>query len=139
MDVSIGFIPKRLLPVLEVPFTVLNLFLPGSVRDFMTRYRLIPAQNPDLTNPRRARPVEELRNDLNASMKETEALLESHSDLDYGEMMIQHPLLGINNVPGLLRSLALHEQRHQSQIHGILTDPRFPKSDLSGTGDLHVE
>ena len=54
VDVSIGYIPKRLLPALEVPFTVLNLFLPSSVRDFMTRNPLIPAQNPEVTNPRRA-------------------------------------------------------------------------------------
>ena len=139
VDVSIGYIPRRLLPALEVPFTVLNLFLPSSVRDFMTRNPLIPAQNPEVTNPRRARPAEELRNDLISSLKETDALLESHADLDDGTMMIQHPLLGNNSVPGLLRFLALHEQRHQSQINDIRTNPQFPKSDSSGVGDPHVE
>ena len=126
VDVSIGYIPKRLLPALEVPFTVLNLFLPSGVRDFMTRNPLIPAQNPEVTNPRHARLAEELRNDLISSLKETEALLDSHSDLDYGEMVIQHPLLGNNNVPELLRFLALHEQRHQSQIKDILGSSGFP-------------
>jgi len=139
VDVSIGYIPKRMLPALDVPFTVLNLFLPSSVRDFMTRNPLIPAQNPEVTNPRRGRPADELRTDLISSLKETEALLESHSVLDYGEMMIQHPLLGNNSVPGLLRFLALHEQRHQSQINDVLGDPQFPKSDLSSAGDPHVE
>ena len=138
-DVSIGYIPKRMLPALELPLNLLNMFLPGTVRDFMTQYRLIPAQNPELTNPRRGRPAEELRNDLIVSLKETEALLESHSDLDYGEMVIQRPLLGNNNVPGLLRFLALHVQRDQSQINDILTNPQFPKSGSSGAGDPHVE
>src|SRR5947208_12030765 len=45
VDVSIGYLPKSMLPALEVPFNVMNMFLPSSARDFMTRYRLIPAQN----------------------------------------------------------------------------------------------
>lgn len=126
LDVSVGYIPKRMLPRLEVPFRVLNVFLPASVRDVMTRHRLIPAQNPDVTTPRRGRPADELRNDLVASFEETELLLEFHAHLDYGDMVIQHPLLGTNNVPGLLRFLALHEERHQSQIHDILRSSQFP-------------
>lgn len=126
VDVSIGYVPKSILPALEVPFNVLNMFLPNIARDFMTRHRLVPAQNPELTTPRRSRPVDELRNDLVSSLKETEVLLESNAHLDYSEMLIQHPLLGNNNVPGLLRFLALHEQRHQSQINDILRSPRFP-------------
>ncbi len=139
VDVSVGYIPKSLLPALEAPFTMLNMFLPGGVRDLMTRYRLVPAQNPDITNPRQGRAAGELRDDLISSLKETQALLESRPDLDYGEMMIEHPLLGNNTVPGMLRFLALHEQRHQSQIDDILKSPRFPKSDLGGAGDPHVE
>ena len=128
VDVSIGYLPKSMLPALEVPFNVMNMFLPSSARDFMTRYRLVPAQNPELTAPRRCRPADELRNDLISSLKETEALLESNAHLDYGEMVIQHPLLGNNSVPGLLRFLALHEQRHQSQIDSVLASPGFPGS-----------
>lgn len=136
VDVSIAYIPKGLLPALELPFTALNLFLPTCVRDFMTRNRLIPAQNPELTNPRRARPAAELRDDLGNSMKEAEALFEPEADLDYDEMTIQHPLLGSNSVPELLRFLALHEQRHQSQISDILANPGFPK--FGSEGDPHV-
>lgn len=139
VDVSVGYIPKSLLPALEAPFTVMNMFLPTTIRDFITSHRLVPAQNPRLTNPRRARPVDELRGELVSSLKEMEALLESHADFNYSEMVIQHPLLGNNNVPGLLRFLALHEQRHQSQINDIITTAQFPKSDLNGAGDPHDE
>lgn len=128
VDISIGYVPKNLLTVLEIPLTILNLFLPGSVRDFMTLNRLLPAQNPDITTPRPGRSAADLRDDLMASLRETEALLESNAGLDYGEMMIQHPLLGNNNVPGLVRFLTLHEQRHQSQIESILGSPGFPGS-----------
>lgn len=139
VDVSIGYIPKSLLPALEAPFTVLNMFLPASARDFMTSHRLVPAQSPRLTTPRRARPVDELRGYLISSLKEMEALLESHAHLDYSEMVIQHPLLGNKNISGLLRFLALHEQRHQSQLENILTTSGFPKSDFSRPGDPHVK
>ena len=139
VDVSVGHIPKSMLPALEVPFNVLNLFLPNGVRDFMTRNRVVPAQNPNLTTPRHGRSTNELRNDLISSLKETEALLESRPDLDYGEMMIQHPLLGNNTVPGMLRFLALHEQRHQSQIKSVLASPGFPISNLTAAEVPHVE
>jgi len=139
VDVSVGYIPKSVLPVLEAPFTILNMFVPAGVRDFMTRNRLVPAQNPNITTPRRGRSAAELRDDLISSLKELETLLESHAHLDFSEMVITHPLLGNHSVPGLLRFLALHEQRHQSQIKEILTSPRFPKSDLCGAGDPHVE
>jgi len=128
VDVSLAHVPKNILPALEVPFTVLNIFLPSKVRDLITRYRLVPAQNPRLTSPRRFRPADELRNELIASFRETEALLESNVDLDFSEMLIQHPLLGNNDVSGLLRFLALHEQRHQSQIESVLRSPGFPAS-----------
>jgi hypothetical protein len=128
VDVSIGFIPKSILPVLEVPLTVFNLFLPDAARDFLTSHRLIPAQNPELTAPRRSRPADDLRNDLMVSLRETEELLESDADLDFSGMLIQHPLLGNKNVPGLLRFLALHEQRHQAQIESIVANPGFPGS-----------
>ena len=139
VDVSVGYIPKSVLPVLETPFTILNMFVPTGVRDFMTRNRLVPAQNPNITTPRRGRSSADLHHDLVSSLKELRTLLESHAHLDFSEMMIMHPLLGANNVPGLVRFLALHEQRHQSQIDDVLKSPRFPKSDLSGAGDPHVE
>jgi hypothetical protein len=42
-------------------------------------------------------------------------------------MFVSHPLLGRNDVAGLLRFLALHEQRHQSQMKEIVSDPQFPQ------------
>jgi len=128
VDVSIAYLPKAVLPAFEVPFRVMNMFLPSSVRDFLTRYRLVPAQTAEITTPRRGRAVDELRNDLISSLKEMEVLLKSHQHLDYSEMVVEHPLLGNNTVPGLLRFLTLHEQRHRSQIESVLNSPGFPRS-----------
>lgn len=127
VNVSIAYIPKTLLPFFEVPFTLLNMFVPAGVRDYMARNRIIPAQNPDAATPRKGRPAGELRDDLAASFRETENLFNANPDLDYREMSVQHPLMGTNDVPGLLRFMALHEQRHQSQIADIISNPRFPR------------
>lgn len=44
---------------------------------------------------------------------------QNNPDFNYEEMFIQHPLLGRYDVPGLLRFMSAHEQRHQSQIASI--------------------
>lgn len=128
VNVSIAHIPKPVLPFLEIPFTLLNMCVPDGVREYMARNRVIPAQNPDSATPRRGRAAAQLGAELAASLKQTEDLLRANPDLNYDEMFVQHPLMGTNDVPGLLRFMALHEQRHQSQIGDILAHPRFPRA-----------
>ena len=127
VNVSVAYLPKSLLPFLELPFTFLNALTPACVRETLARNRLIPAQRPDAAAPRARRPVGELRRDLSDSLAETESLFAANPGLDYGSMFVSHPLLGRNDVAGLLRFLALHEQRHQSQIGEIAADPKFPR------------
>jgi len=123
VNVSIAYIPKSVLPFLEVPFRALSLVIPRAAQEFMTRYRLVPAQSPDVGIPRRGRPIDDLRQELHASLQEMVALFEANPTLDYRAMTHQHPLLGVNNVLQLLRIVALHEQRHQSQISDLLKRP----------------
>lgn len=128
LNVSIAFIPKAMLPFLEVPFRLLNMLMPSCARELMTRYRLIPAQNPDVGTPRQGRLVDDLRQELRSSLQETEVLFEVNPTLDYRAMIHQHPLTGVNNVLQLLRFVASHERRHQSQISDILRLPGFPRA-----------
>jgi hypothetical protein len=128
MNVSMAYIPKSMLPFLEVPFRLLSMVVPHSTREFLTRYRLVPAQSPDVGIPRKGRAIDELRQELRSSLQETEALFVANSTLDYQAMSQQHPLMGVNNVLQLLRIVALHEQRHQSQIGDILRHPGFPRA-----------
>jgi hypothetical protein len=125
-NVAAFFLPKFMLPFLEVPFNTLNLFVPDSVRELLVRYRLIPAQAADATTPRKGKSTAELHHGLHSSLEETEALFAANPNLDYDKMIRQHPLLGTQNVPRLLNILGLHEQRHQAQISDLLTDSRFP-------------
>lgn len=128
VNVSIAYIPKPLLPLFEVPFTVLNFFVPTRVREWVTRNPLIPVQNPDAATPRRGRSAEELRRDLAASLSETEGLFAANADLDYGAMMIEHPLMGRHDVRSALRFLSLHEERHQQQFLTIVSSLRSPRA-----------
>jgi uncharacterized damage-inducible protein DinB len=128
VNVSMAYIPKSLLPSLEVPFRLLSMVVPRSAREFLTRYRLVPAQSPDVGTPRKGRAIDELRQELRSSLQETEALFEANPTLDYQAMIQQHPLMGVNNVLQLLRIVALHEQRHQSQISDTLRHPGFPRA-----------
>jgi hypothetical protein len=135
VNVSVAYLPKSILPLLEVPFTLLNMIVPGGVREAIMRNRIIPAQNPDVATPRRGRAAAELRRELSASLAETLALFDANPGLDYRAMFVQHPLLGRNDVNGLLRFLALHEERHQAQLADILADPRLPAPEPARRSD----
>lgn len=128
INVSFAFLPKSLLPFAELPLTVMNLFVPRSLRELMMRYRIVPARNPDAASPRRGRNADELRAELSASLRETETILLTAPDLDYRAMIVRHPLLGVNDVPQLLRLMALHEERHQAQIAEILASRAVPQT-----------
>ena len=124
VNVSVAYLPRSVLPMLEGPLTLLNAFVPDCVRNYLTRNRLVPFQNPDQATPRRGRTSRQLQNDLLDSLRETEALFLTNPDLDFGGMFVQHPLLGRYDVPGLLRFMAAHEQRHQSQAADTLSGAR---------------
>lgn len=111
-----AFVPRSLLPYLSLPASLMTLFLPLSVRELMVRSRLFPASASEEMQPRHGRPAGELRAQLAASVGETRALLDANASLDYRRMVYQHPFLGANSVPDILRLTAAHEERHQEQI-----------------------
>jgi hypothetical protein len=128
LNVSVVGLPRALLPLFEVPLTLMNMLVPDSLRNYLTRTRVIPFRNPDPATPHSGRPAAELRDDLIAYLQETKTLFKNHPELEYEEMFVQHPLLGRYDVPGLLRFMSAHEQRHQSQIVDIKRNLRIPIS-----------
>lgn len=126
LNISVVGVPRSLLPLLEAPLTLMNMFIPDSLRNYLTRTRLLPFRNPDPASPHRGRSAAQLRGDLISSLQETERLFQSNADLYYNEMFVEHPLLGRYDVPGLLRFMSAHEERHQSQIVDIQAASGFP-------------
>src|SRR5436853_84896 len=97
LNTSIAHIPKPILPMLEIPFTVMNMFVPSVVRETMMQFRLVPAQNPDVITPKKGQPVNDLRVALQASYDEMAALFNANPNLNYRGMTYQHPIIGSNN------------------------------------------
>lgn len=126
INTSILFFPPQLLPFLELPLTIFNFFVPSFLRESVMQYRLMPAQTPSLAKPQPGRKLEMLQSDLRASLCATKQLFESNANLDYQRMFFSHPMLGKNDVLKMIRILALHERRHQSQIRYILTASTVP-------------
>ncbi len=125
LNVAPFFIPKSVLPFFEVPFAVSSAFTPQCVKDILIGNRLFAAKNPDVAEPRPGRSSDELKNDLNASAKELEALFAANRDLNFQAMKISHPVFGLYDAPGYLRFMSQHEQRHQAQIAEIIGNARF--------------
>ena len=126
INTSILFIPQELLPLLELPLTIFNLFVPSFLREKVTQYRVMPAQTPSLAKPRPSRKLGTLQAELRASLDATRQLFDNNADLDYRRMVFSHPLMGKNDILKMIRILALHERRHQTQIREILHSRAFP-------------
>jgi hypothetical protein len=120
-----NFIPAEALPLLEIPFTVANLFIPTMVRELLIRRQIFPAQRPDVAKPVKGKAKADLTGTLERSLRATVDLIEQNRDLPFSEMKVEHPVLGTSDVPFLVRLTALHEQRHQEQLAEIvLSVPR---------------
>lgn len=128
IDIGVAFIPKVMLPFLELPLTMANLFIPSALRETLALNRFIPAQNPSIATPRKGRPAEELCAELGRSLQEIVTLVEGNADLDYSSMTLSHPLLGENNLYQILRLLWIHEARHRQQMQEVLVAAGFPSA-----------
>jgi len=121
------FLPKARLPALEALFAVLSGVTPFKAKELFARYRLVKMEAPDIGLPRGGRARSELTDDLLTAIRRTEALFDSHPELDYRRMVVRHPFFGRTNVLQILNVLTLHERRHHRQIGDIVSSPGFPK------------
>ena len=127
VNVSPLFMPDMFLPMFDVPFTIINRFIPQAVRDFAIENPLLPMRNPTIATPRAGRSGAELRDQLVSSLDRTRTLLVSNVDLPFEQMASEHPLMGVANVPQILAFLARHERRHHSQIDKVKSDAKYPR------------
>jgi uncharacterized protein (TIGR02246 family) len=116
LDIGPAFIPRSLLPALELPLTLATLFVPPAVLNAITASRLFPVRNPTVAEPRYGRPADALRLELQESSRVMIEFLEAVSVDDVARMTVSHPLLGTRSIPELIRFIVHHERRHQGQI-----------------------
>lgn len=117
---QLGFLPKSLLPLVSAPVSLFTAFVPTSLVELLIRYPVLPAQSPPVLRPQARRPAERLRAELRESLSRTQALFDDNRDIDFHELLYQHPLLGLVDAPRMLRNAVIHEQRHQAQIRTAL-------------------
>lgn len=118
-DVSFAFLPKSLLPLLEVPFSFFSSFVPSGLRDFLIQNRLLPFRAAQAATPRHGLAAGELRNRLQASFETVQSIFQNNADLDFHGMAAQHPLFGYIRMTDLPELMASHELRHQKQIGDV--------------------
>ena len=128
MNVGPAFLPRPFLPLLEIPFTMISAFMPDVIVDTLTVMPLLPVRNPDIATPQANRNAAELTGELATSIDDTRLLLEANGDIDFRELISQHPFTGYSNVPRILRFLAMHERRHHNQIARVKAEPNFPRA-----------
>lgn len=125
-NVSPLFLPDSVLTLMEVPFSLFGRFVPDAVRSAITELPLLPTRNPDFSTPRPRRPAATLKADLAASIERTGRLIVSNTDVDFTQLVSEHPLMGRTNVPQILTFLARHERRHQLQMEKVRMHAGFP-------------
>jgi uncharacterized damage-inducible protein DinB len=126
-NVSPLYLPDSVLSLLEVPFSIFGRFVPDAVRGAITEMPLLPTRNPDFATPRSHRPAAALKADLANSIRRTRDLLATNADLDFTQLVSEHPLMGRTNVPQILTFLARHERRHQMQMEKVRESVGFPQ------------
>jgi hypothetical protein len=135
IDVSVFHLPKALLPLLDLPFTLASRLLPRAVGVWMATSRLVPIQHPESATPEPGRPGAALRAALERSLAGFESIFAAAPDLDYHQLVHQHPLFGVNDVTQLLEIATAHERRHQAQIRDLVAAPGFPAGGGPPTGE----
>jgi hypothetical protein len=127
VDVAFAAIPREVIPLLEFPIKMFNLFVPHVVRETMVRYPLIAALNPRSSAPRAGLMPGKLREDLAAALAETEAFFRMPMPPNVNQLTINHPIMGNNTIPQLFRIMIAHEERHQGQMSNVRAHKNFPK------------
>lgn len=128
ITVAPAFVPAAAMVWLDLPVRMLNSMVPAGVRDALTENVIVPFKNPAAATPVAGRPGAELIADLERSLAETRELLERNSDIDFRELISEHPLTGVNDVHQILAFVARHERRHHAQIRANFAHRRFPRA-----------
>jgi hypothetical protein len=124
VDTRLRPLPGSWMPVLAPVLSGLHAVTPFGFRLAVMRTRgLVWAQAPKVAEPRRARALDELREDLGAQLRETAVLFEGDLPESLPQVRAAHPLYGSNNVLQMVRLMSAHEERHQRQLRVILKNP----------------
>ncbi len=133
--VSLDEIPfrSRIFPdfILKSPIVVgpMSVFVNMIPRPFQSMMFAVPLFKMDASGrmmPTPGLPRARLLGLLEETRRRTLDLVEPRADWDLTRFRVSHPLVGRQDVYGVLELLASHEQRHSLQVESIRKKPDFP-------------
>ncbi len=120
MNASIGPIPRDVIPLFEMPLRMMHYVhsgMPSAKRH--DPVPVIPAINPNISDPEKKDIGALLRAELVSSLEETKALFAGEMPARLTEMTVTHPILGSNNVVKIFQLMGAHEERHHGQMRTV--------------------
>ncbi|MEQ1884319.1 MAG: DinB family protein [Bryobacteraceae bacterium] len=121
-------IPAAVMPLMTLPMTLMNMFVPNTVRELFLRYPLMPAVSPQRAEPHSGKSPSELMMSLQASFEETRALLVCNLPPNVSKVAVVHPVFGRNTISDILGLMTAHELRHGIQMEKISRSANFPSA-----------
>lgn len=123
-------VPAAVMPMMALPMTLMNMFVPNTLREMFLRYPLLPAVSPKRAEPQSGESPKDLMTALQSSFAETKALVAGPLPRNASKVAVVHPVFGRNTIADILGLMTAHELRHGVQMERILRDPRFPSNTL---------
>lgn len=108
------------------PLSLMVKCIPRPVQSMLFAVPLLKMDAGPRMQPKHGLPRTQILQMLDDTRKMTLDMLQPVSDWDLARVRIVHPLVGDQNVYGILELLASHEQRHAQQIDSIKKKTNFP-------------
>ena len=120
-------------PLVVAPMSVLVNMLPRPFQSMMFAVPLFKMDASERMQPASGLPRAQVLGLLEQTRKRTLDLVETRADWNLTRFRVAHPLVGSQDVYGVLDLLASHEQRHSVQVDSIRRKPGFPgRTDNAG-------
>jgi hypothetical protein len=113
-------------PFVITPISVFMNFMPRPLQSMLFAVPLFKMNAGPRMQPQKGMSRGQVLSYLEHTRRITLELVEPHGEKDLSRFRIIHPLVGDQDVYGVLELLASHEQRHSLQIESIRRNPSFP-------------
>jgi hypothetical protein len=120
------FVPATVMPLLAVPLTFINLFVPSVVRETIIQFPVVKASSPKNAEPTPGIKLGGAIANLREATEITRRLLGNHLPSNAQKVFLIHPIFGRNGISDILRLMTAHEQRHGQQMQALLRHPGYP-------------
>ncbi len=115
-------------PLIVTPMSVFVNLLPRPFQSMLFAVPLIKMDASDRMQPAGRLPRAQILSLLAEVRKRTLDIVEPRADWNLARFQVSHPLVGDQDIYGVLDLLSSHEQRHSLQIDSIRKKPGFPGS-----------